>query len=556
MIGSRGQAASGISRRDMLHRLGALSALVAAPGIIAGCASDGATSRGPSSAGVDGVGSEAPIPLLTWALADVPQTLDIATGNSEPGLVVMANALEGLLTYSADLKLEPLLATRWTQPDPLTYTYTIRQGVTFWDGTPMTVDDVVYSMARHMEPDLASQISAFYANVKSIRATGPDEVTVSMKAVDPLFQYVPVFTHIVSEAMARPLGRRLGLPGPTVSILGTGPLKITAFNGETGAEAERNDRYWGVPAKVEKVSFRVVSDPNTRRLAVQSGEVDGCFGVPADAYPQWERLDNVALGVPEGLRVAYLSFDLDQEPWNDIHVRRAVAYAADTAGYASAFFGATGQPASALPAPAQWGQLLPADEVAAIYAAIPSYPYDMQKARDELAQSAHPNGFAATVEFSNKQPANGKMLVALADSLRSIGIDLQVTGVTQSDWLDGLFAHTRPLGYWGLGPDYPDPANYLTLAYPSSAAVKGNYNTAHFRDPHVDELLARQGTVIDGAERGRILGEVLRIAGEQLPYLPLVWQPTPVALNRKFVFSGFNALYYNSQWLAGVRVRA
>lgn len=553
----------GITRRDVLRRAAAGGALLALPGLLAACggkSSDGGGATRVATTvdhGVGAAGTDAPIDSVTWGLGTPPPTLDIATGYVTYGTMVMTLGLEGLLTIGDDLKLQPLLAESWSQPDPLHYVYRLRSGVVFWDGTPLKAEDVAWSMQRHVDPKVGSQIGIFYANVKSVRATGEREITVTMKRPDPLFQYVPTFSFVTPKALGKRLGSKLGAPGKQVNTMGTGPYRITSFTGDTQITLERNDRYWGEKQRVAKAALKYIEDPQASQLAMRAGEIDGFFEFPPLQAKNWDRIRSAKTAYVPGLNVVYLSFDLSAAPWNDLHVRRAVAHAADRAGYVKAFLAGHGRVANAIPAPEAWAQLASPEEVKRIYAAIPDYPFDVAAAKKELARSAHPDGFEAEIKVPSNAPSVSRALVSLSEVLKPIGITLRVKEVPQNTWVAALYAHKDlGLNYMTLSPDYVDPANFPQGIYPSSAAAPNSFNTANFKDPAVDRLIEAQGKTTDKAARTKALAEVLRISGEKLPYLPLWWQDTSIAVSDKFVYEGFTPYYYNQNWLGKLKVRA
>ncbi|HZV72291.1 MAG TPA: ABC transporter substrate-binding protein [Conexibacter sp.] len=542
-----------MSRREVLQRLGVGGAMLTLPGLLAACGARDASTGGMAR----GAGTDAEIESVTWTVGAAPPTLDIATDLVSSGLLVMALGLEGLLMSDDELALRPRLAQSWAQPDPLRYVFKLRAGVKFWDGTPLTVHDVAYSLRRHIDPKVSSQLGSYYANVKSIDVTGADEVTVRMTKPDPIFQYALVFSYVTPMAFSERLGKNLGVAGPKVSTMGTGPFRITAFSPDTGVTLKRNPLYWGERPRVRNASLKFIADPETQLLAMKSGEIDGVFAFSPRQSKLWDHTRGIGTQYSPGMTVVYLTFDVTAAPWDDIHVRRAIAYAADRAGYVKAFIGGHGRPAEAVVAREQWRGLVSPAEVDAIYAQIPQYPFDLTKAKAELAQSAHPNGFTTSIDFPNTDPEIGEALVSLSQTLKTLGITLHVNEVTQTAWLAGLAAH-KNLGMhlMSLGPDYADPANYPALIYPSANAVANNFNLANFKDATVDRLLKEQAGTRDKGARARALGEVLRISGEQLPYLPLWFVDDSLALSDRFVYEGFNGLYYYQNWLGHLRVRA
>jgi peptide/nickel transport system substrate-binding protein len=546
------------TRREALRNTGAAAALLTLPAALAACGSggDGAATGSGRSNGVEGEGTDATIPSFTWAVNAAIPTLDIATGFFEPGIQVMSLGLEGLVSVDSEFAVQPRLAASWSQPDPLHYVYKIRPGVQFWDGTPLTAEDVVWSMARHADPKVASQIATYYGRVKSIEATAADEVTIALTEPDPAFQYVPAWSFVTPKGYSERLGSKLGVAGGQVNTMGTGPYRITKFDSDTGATLMHNEGYWGEKARIEQVKVEVIPDPNNLRLAIQAGEIEGSTGLSLGSLRDFERISTIGLDFPPPLTVYFLAFDVTREPWSDVHARRALAHAADLQGYAKAFLGDAGIPAQALPSIAQWSDLAPPARVKEIYAQIPQYPYDLEAAKDELAQSSTPGGFSTTIQYPSGESELGRALVSLSESLKGIGIELDVKEVPAAKWLADVYAHSQPATAVSLNPTTPDPTNYMMLVYPSANAAKNNFNFANYKNPQVDRLLREQAKETDKEKRASLIGEVLKISGEDLPYLPLWWQAVPLALHKKYVYEGFEQLFYLQDWLANVKARA
>jgi peptide/nickel transport system substrate-binding protein len=546
-----------LDRRQAL-RLGLGGAALALPGVLAACGSSS-----PGSSGKTGSTkvSNASIPSLTWALgANTIIGLDIATAFEGHSMYVQRCGLEGLLAATNSLGLAPLLASGWTyDPANLKYVFQIRQGVKFWDGTAMTTDDVVFSLNRHINPKVGSQIAAYFANVDSFTKTGPDQMTINLKRPDPDVQNSLVFAPILSQAFVEKMGSALGTPGSGLRIMGTGPYEITAFPSSTSATVVRFAGYWGARPAVEKCSFSCIPDPQTLLLAVQSAEADGTFDVPAQEASNWQRVSSIRTYSAPGMLMFYLSFDLSEPPWSDLHVRRALAYATDSAGYVRAFLDGNGTPATCVVPPQQWGPVLPQAQVAKLYAQLQTYPYSLTMARRELAQSAYPHGFTSNkLLIPNNYPYFVNAMESLSISLKQIGITLPVQEVPENQWLANLYAHSATLGIVGsaFGPDYADPADYINLLYPSANAVKNNFNTANFKDPAVDKLLQEASSSSSDAARAQDLFQVLKISQEQLPYLALWWQNDVMAIQNSYVYENFTGLYYNQNWLSRIFLSA
>jgi peptide/nickel transport system substrate-binding protein len=539
-------------RRQALKSLGIGAAALTVPGLLAACGGSSPSSSGGNAGKV----SNKSISSLNWALpTSTIVGLDIATAFEGNTQCVQVLGLEGLLTPSTSLGLDPLLATSWKYDEPaLKYTFQIREGVKFWDGTPMTPEDVAFSLGRHIDPKVGSQIGAYFANVGSWTVTGKNEVTAHLKKPDPLVANALPFAPILSKAFVEKVGKKLGTPGSTVSIMGTGPFKITAFPSSTAATVERNDGYWGKKPVVGKCTFTCIADPQTLQLAMQSGQVSGTFNVPVQQASDYQKITSVRTYSAPGMFVAFLAFNMEAPPYNDIHVRKAIAYAANRAGYVKAFLAGNGTPATCMVAPQQWGPVLPAAQVNKLYADLPSYPYSLDAARKELAKSAFPHGFTTNkVLAPSNFPAVVKTLEALSTTLKGLGINMPVQQVTSNEWLAYLYAH-KDLGITTVlyGPDYADPADFINLSYPSANAVKNNFNLANFKDPTVDKLIEKANSAPTNADRAKYIDQILTISQQQLPYYSLFWQNDVMAIQNTYVYQNFTGLFYNQNWLSHV----
>jgi peptide/nickel transport system substrate-binding protein len=547
-----------LDRRQAV-RLGVGAAALALPGVLAACGSSsgGGSPAGGSSSQPAVKHSNANIRTLTWGIGTGTIIgLDIATAFDGHAMYVQRCGLEGLLAATNALGLAPLLASSWEyDPASLKYVFQIRPGVKFWDGTTMTIDDVVFSLTRHIDPKVGSQIAAYFANVAEFAKTGPAELTIKLKRPDPDVANSLVFAPILSRAFVARIGSGLGSPGSGLRIMGTGPYQITAFPSSTSCTVERFEGYWSTKPAVQKCSFTCIPDTQTLLLAAQSGQIAGTFDVPVQSSSNWEKVSSLRTYSAPGMAMYYLSFDTSKPPWNDIHVRKAVAYASNPAGYIKAFVGGNATPATCVVPPQQWGPVLPQAQVASLYKTLPTYPYSVAKAKKELAQSAFPHGFTANkLLIPNSLPSFVNAMESLSLTLKQIGINLPVAEVGENQWLANLYAHSDSIGIVGseFGPDYADPADYINLLYPSANAVKNNFNTANFKDPQVDKLLQQASSSASNADRAKDLFQVLKISQEQLPYLALWWQDDIMAIQQTYVYENFTGLYYNQNWLSRI----
>jgi peptide/nickel transport system substrate-binding protein len=544
-----------LTRLQLFKRVGAAGIGLSVPGLLAACGGDEEGGPAATGAATQPEASEEQIENITWAIPAAIRGLDIAKSFDTSSSTAISLALETLVTYTADLQLVEELAESWEAVDAVTYVYQIRQGVTFWDGSPLTAEDVAFSMSRHLNPDTGSQIGSYFGSVDAITATGPNEVTVKLKTADPFWQYVPTFVQICPQAFIEAQGENFGTPGAEVTVMGTGPYQVTSFSADEGVTMEPYADYWGEKPLVQNIDLRFLEDPQTRLLAMRAGEIDGSFDVPLNQADDWDAIEGVTVNSTPGLRVWFYSFDQETEPWNDIHVRRAFAHAIDREGIVQSLLGGYAEPANAMAPPDQWKGLgLPEERVQEIYAGLRDYEFSIDMAREELAQSSVPNGFEASVQYPDSQPELGRATQSLAQNLREIGITLDVREVTSQKWLNDLYEHKNlGLQALGYGPDYPDPGNFIAISYHSDFAVPNAFNLANYKNPRVDELLDQQAASTDPEERATALAEIMTISQEELPYLNIWWEDAVQAFKDEYVYEGFIGLWYSTQWIRNLK---
>jgi peptide/nickel transport system substrate-binding protein len=530
-----------MTMRLRLHALSTVTAagvlLAALP--LAGC---GTSSGEPSGSST-----------LRWGIATAPRSLDPAHAFDGNSMLVSNELLEPLVSLDPEGKPVPRLAESWRRPDPLTYVYELRSGVTFWDGKPLTAEDVVYSIDRHRDPKVASELAGYLQDVASVKATGPLEVTIRLSSPAPEFgSTVALVSHTVEKAFAVAHGDTLG--DSNTLTMGTGPYRVTAFSPQ-GVTLKRNDDYWGSEPAMAEVSMEVVPDAETLRLALDSGEIDGTFGVPPESSRSWDSLGGVSVKYVDAPVTTMLSLDVASAPWNDIHLRRAVAYAIDREAIVRSVFDDHARVADSIVDPQLWGSLASKDEAASIYEGLQTYGHDPQRAKAELAASQHPGGVSFALQYPASNAALGKALQVIKADLADIGITLTLKEVTPDKWLGDIYAHQH-LGAQMLllGADYPDPAAVPRLLLGKANATANGFNLANFSTPEMERLLTEERSSEPGKRVAALTG-IMRIANDELPYIPLYYGVSGLALSKHFTYGVAYSYWvpFFQEWASDVR---
>jgi peptide/nickel transport system substrate-binding protein len=460
-------------------------------------------------------------------------------------------ALETLTKFGPDGQTEPDLATSWTHPSAVTYVYQLRHGVKFWNGDPMTSADVVNALNYYRAP--GTYTSTQLTSVKSITATGPYTVTITLK-----YPYAPWDTEsadafpIFEKKFADEHKATMGQPGTL--IMGTGPWEIDTFDSTTGLTLSANPHWWGGPVNVKHITVKLFSDETSEALAFRAGEVDVSLDV---LNPKaFLATSGASIVSTPAFAEGYFGMNVKQAPWNDIHVRRAVAYALNRADIISAL-GNKAVPVSTLIPPDELDRLGSQAQVNSLISSLPSYPLNLAAAKQELAKSAYPHGFSGTLEtiaFGSYTPVDE----AIAADLAKIGINLKLKVISFNQYIAKAVGPKSAIADWytTFNVTNPDPDSFPSQILGSKNIPNGGYNTANYDPPAVDTLLQAGVAAQDPAQRLSIYGQLLKQVGTDLPYVSLYDEDYNVALSSKFTWPGYNVYAQDGAWPLNIKLKS
>lgn len=541
-----GNNGSVITRRILLQRASALAATGAVGStLLAAC---GSSSSGPTPTGTTAAGAGGDVQNLTFGMASLPQDLNILRAFNIPSPTVLSLALEGLTTFNDQMKLQPLLAQSIHQTDPTVYVYKIKPDVRFHDGSTLTAEDVAFSFQWQMLPKNGTQLGLFFNSVKSAEATGKLELTVELKAPDGLWPYTPAHTAglVQSKKYLQTAGANAGTSAHLP--VGTGPYKITQFTPSSSVKLVRFDQYHGTKPKLANLSLQGIADDSSRQLAMRNASINGTFDVPYNELNTWKQIPNAKVGLGSGLDLFYIAFNVQAAPFNDIHVRRAIAHSIDTKGLIASQLSGAGEVATGFVPPLFFQPLgVAPSTVEGWYAQNPQYPFDLDTAKSELKQSAHPNGFTTTVPYPSDYPRIGAALQNLQQNMKPMGVNIQLKELTEDGWLAILNGDRSKLGmsvvvYY---PDYPDPADYS--GFVTTVQIKSGWNLSNYSNPSVDKLWNEQAASLSTPTRVKLLREILAITQQDLPVLPVWIEDAVVALDSSYHYT-ISPVWYLQPW--------
>ncbi len=436
---------------------------------------------------------------LRAALTGEPDVLDPATSSIYTGAQVYEGIFSKLIDIDADGNFVADLATDWTQTDETTWSFTLRDGVTFHNGEAFTSEDVKYSFERILDPATASAYAGLYSQIDSIET--PDPMTVVFHLSSP---FGPFLTNMATNGQI--VNRTAIETGdPARGPVGTGPFKFVEWVQGDHITMTRNDDYYedGHPY-LDTITFRFLPVDQSRITALTSGELDWVDAIPLQLVPslsQDERFNYVTspvAGIPD-----YLAMNTAVPPFDDVRVRQAVALAVDRAAIRAVAYLGTGELGlTEMPTGSVWY------DDTGIFAA----ERDLDRARELLAEAGYPDGLSIEYLGLTQYPELLKTGQVIRESLKEIGIDMTIQAVEVSVWFDAFVS-----GGYQITSAYQertiDPDNFYTLVLRSGAPV----NTTAYVNPDLDALIDAAAAGTDMAERMTLYQQIREIATADAP---------------------------------------
>ena len=373
---------------------------------------------------------------LNWGLGlDLPN-LNPLQGFNFVTPVILSLVLEGLMTFNSSAQLAPLLAKEVVQPNPVTFVYTLQPGIRFQDGSLLRAADVVYALSQNMDSNLASQYSTFFSNIRTIKATKRDEVTITIEAPDATFKYTmaQAGAYVMPARYLQDAGSQIG--SPSYPPMGTGPYFVAAYTPGGSVELRRNRYYWGPPVEIEDISIRIIPNDAERLLALKSGAIDGTFDLPYQDSAVWE---SMTTGGTFGTAAAFMTFNVTHRPWNGIHVRRPIAYSTNRKTLVRSFLHSAGAIAPTFIPPPFWPAVgAPQSEMHAFYRSLPQYEYGWEGRREEVGLSSAPKARAETVYVPSGRPRMVELGLTLVRAVKPLGIDIHLSEIPSEKWNESV----------------------------------------------------------------------------------------------------------------------
>ena len=398
---------------------------------------------------------------------------------------VMFNVFEGLMKPTPEGDLTPAIASDYqVSEDRLTYTFTLRDGVKFHNGDTVTAEDVVYSIQRCAAATETGIVPVeAFSNITDIQA--PDASTVIITLAQPDNEFLSYMTTAVLPA---------DYDQQDTDPVGTGPFKFVSRAAQDSIVLEKFDEYWGTPAQLDQVTFKIIENADSLLMSLQSGAIDLCAHLTSTQVAQLGEDFDVAEGTMNLVQALYLNNAV--EPFDNELVRQALCYAIDKQAIIDLAFDGYGSPIGSSMYPA-FGKYF--DESLTDY-----YPHDTEKAKELLAQAGYPDGFSMTITVPSNYKPHMDTAQVLVQQLAEVGITAEIQAVEWESWVSDAYTN-RQFQSTVVGVD---ASNMTARALLERFTSTADNNFINYSNADYDALFAQAQATADDAEQTALYKEM------------------------------------------------
>ena len=487
--------------------------------------------------------------ILSVQVGPDPETIDPALNSAVDGGNMLLHSFECLLAVDEDGKLIPGQAESWeTSEDGLTWTFHLRDGLKWSDGSDLTANDFVYSWKRVCDPMVAAPYAetvlsmvegydkAIEGDLDALQVAAADDQTlvVTLNAPCSYFGSLAAFATLspVQQATVEANGDAWATSAET--YISNGPFYISEWVPGSHILMSKNPYYWNADAiKLDGIKWNLIEDANAAYSAYQTGEVLMIKDVPTEEIPSLTGSSDFYVDPIIG--TYYVSLNIEREPFNDAKVRKALSLAIDREYVAGTLMQGTYTAASNFMGPG-WidtdgSQFMDNANGGQVYIDTTNFEANLEEAKQLLAEAGYPDGEGfPTITYSTNDAGYHKVIAEyLQQAWAELGIDLQVDIVEWASFTpmrrNGDFDAARN-GWVG---DYSDPSNMLDLFYSTNGNNDGKFNNAEY-----DAAMDVSRTTLDAAERSEALHKAEDILMEEAGCIPVA--------------------YYNDFWLQSEKI--
>ena len=503
---------------------------------------------------------------MVFVLNNEPDGIDPNVTNNSFATPFLSNCFEGLVTYDENGEVVPGNAESWESNDDLTvFTFHLREGLKWSDGSDLTANDYVYSALRVLTPETTSQyvnmISDYVVNGQEYYDGTAAAEEVGIKALDDttleftLKAPCPYFVDLVSMWVYFPVQQATieangdKWTNTAEAYVCNGPFKITEMNMGESIVLEKNENYWDAEnVTLEKLTFRYILQTDTALTAYESGEVDGDRTIPSSDLARL-KAENAGLVSTPNYGTVYYDFNCSKEPYDNVLVRKALCLAIDREALINNVAQVDGQAAFSFLAP---GYVIDGKDVTEGRSDYElSATADVEAAKAALAEAGYPDGEGfPTVQLSYYSDDNVKKIAeAIAEMWeQNLGITVEVSSADWAVFYDAVQSGNYEVAAMGWSADYVNPMSFLPLLYTDDVTNNCFYSNTEY-DAVVDQIKVEK----DPAKFAELVQQADSIVSAEYPVLPLYYKSNTYLIKDYikgvYMVSSSNIYFKNAQVL-------
>lgn len=441
--------------------------------------------------------------VLVMAINSEPGTLNPYDHDLTNAFLLTSLVFETLIEKDADGNFQPKLATEWNWIDDTTVQFKLREGVVFHDGTPLTAEDVAYSMGIMATSTFTSNL---FGCIDLDNTKIDDDYTITVKLKEPYAPFENALSSYRGAIISKDAYEAMGKDAFGRAPVGTGPMKFDAWVTGDHYEFSKFDQYWGEDTlNYDNILARIIIESSSRTMELETGGVDIAFDLPIS---DWDRIDanpdtNLIYG--DGLRFEYYMYNIEKEINKDIRVRQAMAHAVDTTALVNTVWMGHASVADSFMPPKVPG-----------YKPVGPYKYDPELAKQLLSEAGYPDGFEFDfITWENGY--NGQVAEVLQSMWAAVGIKANIQVVDLPSFVAQFNAGELQVTHTGTTSGIADPAASLMI-WPITRTISLRHH-----DQKIQDFLDKGVTIYDPAARAAHYGEMMDYCFEQCYVVPLAY---------------------------------
>ena len=459
---------------------------------------------------------------LSKLTVGIPQDIDGLDPHNSTGAgtrEVFYNIFEGLVKADSDGNLNPAVASEYTiSEDSKVYTFTLRDGIKFHDGSDVTVEDIKYSLERNMGVDGSEPLIKAYGKIDSVNVLDDSHVEVVLKDADSDF-LTQLTVAIIPAANEH----------PETTPIGTGPYKYVSNSPQENFVVTRFDDYWGEKAYIKDVVFKIEANMDAIVLDLEGGSIDMMARVTPTQVAQLSDKFEVYEGTMNLVQALYLNNAV--KPFDDVKVRQALCYAVNPQEIMDFVSEGAGTEVGSAMFPAFSKYYMPELN--------DTYNTDVDKAKALLAEAGYPDGFEFTITVPSNYGQHVDTAQVISEELKAIGVTANIQEIEWNSWVSDVYS----------GREYEATVVGIDASTLSASALLSRYvsdngkNFVNFNSADFDAAYANASAATDDAEKTKYYKECETILSQEAASVYIQDLPEFVVLNKKFTGYVFYPLY-------------